>query len=48
MSRDIHFDEHVSGKWTFVILANGRTQVHPMVESSKLEEILSLNPLELP
>jgi hypothetical protein len=48
MSRDIHFDEHVSGKWTFVILANGGTQVHPMVESSKLEEIFLLNPLELP
>jgi len=48
MSRDIHFDEHVSGKWTFVILANGGTQVHPMVESSKLEEFFLLNPLELP
>jgi hypothetical protein len=37
-SRYVHLDPSIVNKWTFVVLANGRAQVHSMVELSRLKE----------
>ncbi len=37
-SRYVHLDPSIVNKWTYVVLANGRAQVHSMVELSRLKE----------
>jgi hypothetical protein len=37
-SRYVHLDASIVNQWTFVVLGNGRAQVHSMVKLSRLKE----------